>query len=106
MKPLSGIALAPLLERASPDLEPEPTSRDAVAFWLYSSGSTGRPKGCVHLQHDMRVCAETYAQGILRHRTSRIGASASRSSSSPTASATPCTSRCRSARRRFSGPAR
>lgn len=61
-----GMALTPLLERASPVLEAEPTSRDAVAFWLYSSGSTGRPKACVHLQHDMRVCAETYAQGILR----------------------------------------
>jgi benzoate-CoA ligase len=60
-----GIALAPLLARASPTLDAEPTSRDAVAFWLYSSGSTGRPKACVHLQHDMRVCAETYAQGIL-----------------------------------------
>jgi benzoate-CoA ligase family protein len=61
-----GTALAPLLERASPRLEAEPTSCDATAFWLYSSGSTGRPKGCVHLQHDMRVCAESYAQGILR----------------------------------------
>jgi benzoate-CoA ligase len=54
-----------LLSRGSPDLEPEPTSRDAPAFWLYSSGSTGRPKGCVHLQHDMLVCAEGYARGIL-----------------------------------------
>lgn len=41
------------------------TSRDDAAFWLYSSGSTGRPKGCVHLQHDMVVCAERYAKAIL-----------------------------------------
>jgi benzoate-CoA ligase len=61
-----GTALTAVLERASGSLEAEPTSRDAVAFWLYSSGSTGRPKACVHLQHDMRVCAESYAQGILR----------------------------------------
>jgi benzoate-CoA ligase len=61
-----GIALAPLLDRSSPRLEAEPTSRDAVAFWLYSSGSTGRPKGCVHLQHDMWVCAESYARSVLR----------------------------------------
>jgi benzoate-CoA ligase len=36
-----------------------------VALWLYSSGSTGRPKGCVHLHHDMVVCAEHYAAGVL-----------------------------------------
>jgi len=60
------VAMAPLLQRASPRLEAEATSADAVAFWLYSSGSTGRPKGCVHLQHDMRVCAELYAKGILQ----------------------------------------
>lgn len=54
-----------LIGRASASLEAEPTSCDAPAFWLYSSGSTGRPKGCVHLQHDMTVCAETYARGVL-----------------------------------------
>ncbi len=42
------------------------TSKDDAAFWLYSSGSTGRPKGCVHLQHDMVVCAERYAKAILK----------------------------------------
>ena len=54
-----------LLAGASPELEAEPTSCDAPAFWLYSSGSTGSPKGCVHLQHDMSVCAESYARGVL-----------------------------------------
>src|ERR1700680_2675775 len=54
-----------LLEPGSPALDAEPTSRDAPAFWLYSSGSTGAPKGCVHLQHDMVVCAELFARGVL-----------------------------------------
>jgi benzoate-CoA ligase len=54
-----------LTGRASPRLTAEPMGDDAPAFWLYSSGSTGRPKGCVHLQHDMQVCAEAYARGVL-----------------------------------------
>jgi benzoate-CoA ligase family protein len=51
--------------QGSAALEAEPTSRDAPAFWLYSSGSTGAPKGCVHLQHDMVVCAELFGKGVL-----------------------------------------
>ncbi|MBY0496165.1 MAG: benzoate-CoA ligase family protein [Cyanobacteria bacterium] len=57
-----------MLADSSATLEPEPTHRDAMAFWLYSSGSTGSPKGCVHLQHDMFVCAESYAKGVLGMR--------------------------------------
>jgi benzoate-CoA ligase len=59
------LELDALLDRGSPALDADATHRDAPAFWLYSSGSTGRPKGCVHLQHDMVVCAEGYARGVL-----------------------------------------
>jgi benzoate-CoA ligase family protein len=62
------LSLAELMAAASPDLEPQPTSRDDVAFWLYSSGSTGSSKGCVHLHRDMVVCSELYAKNILQMR--------------------------------------
>ncbi len=47
------------------DVEPAPTRRDDMAFWLYSSGSTGRPKAVVHLQHDIPYTCVTYAEQVL-----------------------------------------
>jgi len=54
-----------LIAVASPTLEAVPTSKDDVAFWLYSSGTTGAAKGTVHLHHDMVYCTELYAKQIL-----------------------------------------
>jgi benzoate-CoA ligase len=59
-----------LLADSPERLDAEPTHRDGAAFWLYSSGSTGAPKGCVHLQHDMWVCAQSYARAVLDMRPS------------------------------------
>ncbi len=54
-----------LIECCSPKLEPADMSKDDAAFWLYSSGSTGAAKACIHLHHDMLICSELYAKGIL-----------------------------------------
>ena len=59
------LRLSDAMNTSSPDLEPEPTGKDAPAFWLYSSGSTGAPKACVHRHQDMVVCSELYAKGIV-----------------------------------------
>lgn len=60
------------MARAAPDLAPFPTSKDDMAFWLYSSGTTGFPKGAVHLHHDMLVEADLYAVNTLGLRPSDI----------------------------------
>ncbi len=47
------------------EIDPAPTRRDDMAFWLYSSGSTGKPKAVVHLQHDIPYTCVTYAEQVL-----------------------------------------
>lgn len=59
------LTLEKVMEATSSQLEAAQTSKDDAAFWLYSSGSTGTSKACIHLHHDMVVCSELYAKGIL-----------------------------------------
>jgi benzoate-CoA ligase len=59
------VAFEAALAAQEHELDPAPTHRDDMAFWLYSSGSTGKPKGVVHLHHDMQVTCESYAEGVL-----------------------------------------
>jgi benzoate-CoA ligase family protein len=59
------LALADIVADEPEDLEPAATTRDDVAFWLYTSGTTGTPKAAVHLHHDMLVCCEGYGRHVL-----------------------------------------
>jgi benzoate-CoA ligase len=54
-----------LMNRASPILSAAETSKDDVAFWLYTSGTTGLPKGVVHLHHDLIYPIELYYKRFL-----------------------------------------
>ena len=66
------IELDAALDAQDDELDAQPTHRDDVAFWLYSSGSTGKPKGVVHLQHDIPVTCENYAQRVLGLRAEDV----------------------------------
>ncbi len=59
------LCLQDVLQAASTELEPVDTSKDDMAFWLYSSGTTGFPKGAIHLHHDMIVEADLYGRGTI-----------------------------------------
>jgi len=54
------------LKGFSSELAEADTTRNDMAFWMYSSGSTGRPKGIVHLQHDMAYSELAFARNVLK----------------------------------------
>jgi 4-hydroxybenzoate-CoA ligase/benzoate-CoA ligase len=72
------VVLDELLAQARTDLDPAPTTRDDVAFWLYSSGSTGQPKGAMHLHGDLAETARLYGEGILGMRPDDVVFSAAK----------------------------
>jgi len=60
------IAAEQWLKGFSTGLAEADTTRNDMAFWMYSSGSTGRPKGIVHLQHDMAYSELAFAGNVLK----------------------------------------
>ncbi|HIQ30322.1 MAG TPA: benzoate-CoA ligase family protein [Candidatus Caldiarchaeum subterraneum] len=59
------LSYSDLTKDSSPNLEPEPMSKDDFCYWLYSSGTTGPPKGVIHLAHDPLYSTDTYYKHIL-----------------------------------------
>ena len=70
--------LADLMQKASNNFEPAPTTCDDFCFWLYSSGSTGTPKGTVHLHSHLIQTAELYGRGVLGIRENDVVFSAAK----------------------------
>jgi len=72
------LSLPKVMQDADPSLQAADTSKDDMAFWLYSSGTTGFPKGAVHLHHDMFVAADLYAKQTINLKESDVSFSAAK----------------------------
>jgi acyl-coenzyme A synthetase/AMP-(fatty) acid ligase len=75
---IAGSRWRELVAAATPLVEPAATTRDDVAFWLYSSGSTGKPKGAMHLHGSPIQTAALYAIPILGIRADDVVFSAAK----------------------------
>lgn len=53
-----------MMASSSPELKAEETSKDDMAFWMYTSGTTGLPKGVVHLHHDLLYFMVPSCEGV------------------------------------------
>lgn len=54
-----------LIAASEPEEYTAPTTRDDIAFWLYTSGSTGTPKGAVHVHASLKLTNDLYAAPTL-----------------------------------------
>ena len=71
-------SMTQVLESASEEYEPAPTTCDDMCFWLYSSGSTGAPKGTVHAHAHLIRTAELYGRSVAGYCTDDVVFSASK----------------------------
>ena len=63
--PAGMLSFDALVSKMSDKLEAAPTSRDDMAFWMYTSGTTGLPKAVVHLHHDIIHYMYPFAEEVL-----------------------------------------
>lgn len=54
-----------LLAHSSSDLQPAATTRDDIAFWLYSLSETGTPNAVMHHHRAMRAVVNSYGRDVL-----------------------------------------